>query len=159
VLSLSFILSQRSIEVHVAAIHEHMLAGHVRGAGREQEYYHLPRSRPEMSFFSPEGSWTGPTDASVPDQGMCRATAGRAASMTSAGNNRVNANAVAQQLRRPFASQSQYCLLSMTHIPMYHLDRWTAVFLKLMFTMQPARFLQIRKSEVRHVVVMQQIST
>src|SRR5260370_39119773 len=33
-------LSQSSIEVHVAAIHEHMLAGYVRGAGREQEYYH-----------------------------------------------------------------------------------------------------------------------
>src|SRR5882672_10708297 len=33
------ILSQRAIKVHVAAIHEHMLAGYVRGAGREHGFY------------------------------------------------------------------------------------------------------------------------
>jgi hypothetical protein len=33
-------LGQRSIEVHVATIHEQMLASYVRGASRKQEDYH-----------------------------------------------------------------------------------------------------------------------
>src|SRR6266571_1521573 len=33
-------LGQGSIKVHVAAIHEHMLAGYVRGARRKKKDYH-----------------------------------------------------------------------------------------------------------------------
>src|SRR4029077_16023964 len=102
------VLSQSSIEVHVATIHEHMLAGYVRGAGREQKYYHCRDLVGRGHSFL---QWNLGQDGLKLLLGIreCVEPLPVERRHDLCGNNRVHANAIAQQLRRPFAGQSHYC--------------------------------------------------